>query len=173
MKTIISYRKNFNEEGTVYRQMIRLQITEAELNDINLAIQDGLKGINYPYKANECFLHKGINYTKLTIRDIIAKHIGLNENKRFKDENTIFKVEIIQPTALGIPNTIFVYHGDWANPEIIYKGKSLNYYSVEDYFWEIYKEQTGKSDENGFLVWMKAQDKVWLTSCMDEIISNF
>lgn len=33
---------------------------------------------------------------------------------------------------LDIKGVKFIYHGDWADPEIMYKGHLFNYYDVED-----------------------------------------
>lgn len=40
----------------------------------------------------------------------------------------------------GVPDVEFVYHGDWADPELIYQGKSYDYYDIEDPMWEAYNE---------------------------------
>lgn len=46
----------------------------------------------------------------------------------------------------------FVYHGNWSDPELIYDGKSFNYWDIEDALWSMFceelSEDTGKSVEN-------------------------
>ena len=40
----------------------------------------------------------------------------------------------------GIRGIHLIWHGEWADPELSYKGKVVNYYAVEDTIWEEYKE---------------------------------
>ena len=47
----------------------------------------------------------------------------------------------------GIRGAKFIYHGDWADPEIVYKGVSLNYYDVDEAAYDVYKEEHPKSDD--------------------------
>lgn len=60
----------------------------------------------------------------------------------------------------GIPNIKFVWHGDWADPELIYKGHSFNYWDLEDALWGDYVEQecegnADKGNDNEFNSWIK------------------
>lgn len=49
----------------------------------------------------------------------------------------------------GAEGIEFVWHGVWSDPELIYDGKSFNYWYIEDALWsmfcEIVSEDTGKS----------------------------
>lgn len=49
----------------------------------------------------------------------------------------------------GAEGIEFVSHGAWSDPELIYDGKSFNYWDIEDALWsefcEIVSEDTGKS----------------------------
>ena len=59
-------------------------------------------------------------------------------------------------TYNGIPNTVYVYHGDWADPEIYINGKAFNYYDVEDYLYGDYAESCeGEPTDEGFAEWCK------------------
>lgn len=40
----------------------------------------------------------------------------------------------------GVPGAILVSHGEWSDPEVLYKGKEINYYDLEETFWGIYNE---------------------------------
>ena len=40
----------------------------------------------------------------------------------------------------GVPGIKMIYHGDWADPELKYKGKLFNYYGIKNSLWEFYKE---------------------------------
>lgn len=63
------------------------------------------------------------------------------------------------PDWYGIPNIGFIYHNDWADPEIEYDGEILNSHIVEDSMWSIYTEdceETGKkSNTDEFAIYMK------------------
>ena len=61
----------------------------------------------------------------------------------------------------GLRNVYFIWHGEWADPEIQYLGKRINFYIVEDYFSELYKEETGKNeiDDNAFSRYCRRHEK--------------
>ena len=45
------------------------------------------------------------------------------------------------PDWYGIEGIGFIWHGEWADPEIEYKGKRINSYIVEDTMWERFREE--------------------------------
>lgn len=45
-----------------------------------------------------------------------------------------------EPWYCGIPKIKYVWHGEWADPEIYYRGKYYNSVDVEDWFYPAYKE---------------------------------
>ena len=45
------------------------------------------------------------------------------------------------PDWYGIEGIGFIWHSEWSDPEIEYKGKRINSYIVEDTMWERYKEE--------------------------------
>ena len=54
----------------------------------------------------------------------------------------------------GIPGAKFIYHGDWSDPEIQYKGFSINYWDVTDGLYNTWKEENPDKDEKEFDKWM-------------------
>ena len=47
----------------------------------------------------------------------------------------------------GIPGTVFIYHGEWSDPEVWYDGEEYNASMFEDTLWDMYKtecEEEGK-----------------------------
>lgn len=60
---------------------------------------------------------------------------------------------------MGIYGFRFVYHGDWADPEIVWHGHAMNKCEVEDPMWEIYhedcKENGNEPNEDGFVRFCK------------------
>lgn len=50
-------------------------------------------------------------------------------------------------TWRGVKGTIYVYHGDWSDPEVLYDGEEINYWDLEENAWDSYKcecEDNGK-----------------------------
>lgn len=94
----ISYQKRYGNNGTVFRQMVK--ITRRELNLINFAIAleiennyKNYKDYSWDYNSATLYLElltEEVNYTNLTTNRFIAK---LLNNKRLKtDRNTIYQV---------------------------------------------------------------------------------
>lgn len=54
----------------------------------------------------------------------------------------------------GIEGIGFVWHGEWADPEIEYKGKRCSCYEVEDTLWNEFREEYPNRDEDEFEVYM-------------------
>lgn len=52
----------------------------------------------------------------------------------------------------GIYGIRYIWHGSWADPEIIWHNKSFNYYDLETPLYEIYKEDAPALD---FEIWVK------------------
>lgn len=40
------------------------------------------------------------------------------------------------------------YHGDWADPDLVYDGYTFNYWDIEDALWDMFLEETGYSDSD-------------------------
>ena len=57
-----------------------------------------------------------------------------------------------------IPGAKYIYHGDWSDPEVTYKGFSLNYWDIEDCLLGVYHEEFPEDkNETGFDAWMEEQ----------------
>ena len=48
----------------------------------------------------------------------------------------------------GIKSVRFIWHGEWSDPEIAYKGMVVNCYVVEDTMWEKYKNYCEENNQN-------------------------
>lgn len=59
----------------------------------------------------------------------------------------------------GIYGMQLISHGAWCDPEIVWHGKSFNYYDVETPLWEDFREERTEYglpvDENIFETWVK------------------
>ena len=49
-------------------------------------------------------------------------------------------------TYRGVPGSVYIWHGAWSDPEIIYKNHSINYWDAEESLWNAYKDFC---EENG------------------------
>lgn len=72
--------------------------------------------------------------------------------KRCLDENFRFTVtSVLNENYRGVPEIEFVWHGEWADPELIYKDETFNYWEVEDALWQDYLDENGdENDEDAF-----------------------
>ena len=46
----------------------------------------------------------------------------------------------MKETYRGVPGSTFIWHGEWSDPEVLWKGISLNVNDVEDKLWYSYKD---------------------------------
>lgn len=82
----------------------------------------------------------------------------VSESKR---GNTIMKrtrktMESSKNNWFDIPDAKFIYHGDWSDPEVVYRGISLNYYDIEAGLLDVYREDHPEDrNDRGFDKWMK------------------
>lgn len=72
----------------------------------------------------------------------------------------------------GVKGAIFVYHGDWADPEILYKNHSINYWDAEQSLWYNYKEYCEENNikptDDGFEKYVNEYEDV--ASTLDELV---
>lgn len=56
----------------------------------------------------------------------------------------------------GIYGIRFISHGDWSDPELVWHGKSFNYWDLEDALWSIYRElKNEEGPQIDFEKWVK------------------
>lgn len=76
--------------------------------------------------------------------------------KTFVFENGVAKLVPKElPNWYGIKKIGFVWHGEWADPEIEYKGKRCSCYEVEDTMWGQFRDDYPDANENDFEKYMK------------------
>lgn len=65
----------------------------------------------------------------------------------------------VQGWFYGIYGIEMVWHGSWADPELIWHNKSFNYFDVENTLYSYYKEDCGENGEtvndDVFGAWVK------------------
>ena len=59
------------------------------------------------------------------------------------------KHRIVKGNFYGISKVKYVWHGCWADPEVIYRGRSFNYWEVEDTLWGWFLDDKGIRDYKG------------------------
>lgn len=50
----------------------------------------------------------------------------------------------------GIEEIGFVWHGEWADPEIEYKGRRCSCFIIEDVMWGFYRDEFPDGNEDDF-----------------------
>ena len=82
--------------------------------------------------------------------------------------------------AWGIRGVHFIWHGNTSDPEVMYKGKKMSYWTVEDSMWELFMDREGlpadivktKRDEEGmsvdekFCQWMRMKPQTLMVKHM-------
>lgn len=74
----------------------------------------------------------------------------------------------------GVPETTFIWHGEWADPEILYKGQLLSSEAIEESLWISYQSDLseGKIAPNmSFDEWCEEQGTDYLAATLDEFIN--
>lgn len=70
-----------------------------------------------------------------------------------------------EPFWYGIPSVQFIYHGEWADPEIYYRGKYYNASDAEEELYAIWREQIEYGEtEKDFDAWMRSVGGDYLKS---------
>ena len=72
-------------------------------------------------------------------------------------------------TYRGVPGSVWIWHGEWSDPEILWKGVELNANDVEESLWLSYNNWCEENDEeptnDGFEEWVSNED---IASYLDE-----
>lgn len=74
----------------------------------------------------------------------------------------------------GIKGAKFIYHGDWADPEVQYDGISLNYFDVENILLDEYRElYPDDRNDKGFDNWMALpENKRSIQNALDDLVQG-
>lgn len=59
------------------------------------------------------------------------------------------KHRVVKGNFYGISKVKFVSHGEWSDPEVIYKRYSFNYWEVENTLWGYFLDEKGIKDYKG------------------------
>lgn len=86
----------------------------------------------------------------MNIKDLqsLAKHFGWDKESEFAK----------LPNYCGIDGIKFIWHGEWSDPEIEYKGKRCNVHDIEDSMWAMYRETYPEPDYKDRQVYTAYED---------------
>ena len=88
------------------------------------------------------------------------------ENAMVFDENHVMHIVPKElPNWYGIEVIGFVWHGEWADPEIEYKGKRCSCYVVEDTMWGQFRDDCPDASEDDFEAYMKDKEDEVIELC--------
>lgn len=66
------------------------------------------------------------------------------------------------PDWYGIPDIGFIWHNEWADPELEYKGNLINIHVIEDPMYDLFNEETGKDTYEEFMKYVyNNKDKIY------------
>ena len=88
------------------------------------------------------------------------------ENAMVFDENHVMHIVPKElPNWYGIEVIGFVWHGEWADPEIEYKGRRCSCYTVEDTMWGQFRDDCPDASEDDFEAYMKDRENEVIELC--------
>ena len=83
----------------------------------------------------------------------------------FDDNGVMHIVPKELPNYCGIETIGVVWHGEWSDPEIEYKGKRCNVYDMEDTMYGYYRDEYPNDGENNFAKYMKDNESEVIELC--------
>ena len=76
-------------------------------------------------------------------------------------------------TYRGVPGSTYIWHGEWADPEVLWDGVELNVNDIEEGLWYSYKddceERREKPTEQGYEAWLKEMGTEYIASQLDDL----
>ena len=76
-------------------------------------------------------------------------------------------------TYRGVPGSTYIWHGEWADPEVLWDGVELNVNDIEEGLWYSYKddceERREKPTEQGYEAWLKEMGSEYIASQLDDL----
>lgn len=76
-------------------------------------------------------------------------------------------------TYRGVPGSTYIWHGEWADPEVLWNGVELNVTDIEEGLWYYYEddcEERGEKPTNqGYEAWLKEMGTEFIASQLDDL----
>ena len=151
LKKKLRLKENINKKGMRNMKFKRLKESTNKYSELKPYLDIELEDDGTPYG--------GVSFAGETLRDFLDEVTDEDEEypSSLKEVNKILKDCGIKPIKVkrdlkesrknnkqnyrGVPEIEFVYHGEWADPELIYKGKSFNFWDIEGGLWEDFLEE--------------------------------
>lgn len=70
----------------------------------------------------------------------------------------------------GLPETEFIWHGEWSDAEILYKGIYINATDIEERIYKDYQADVCEGYSKSFNEWLFDCGAVYLTGILDDYI---
>lgn len=142
-------------------------ITATELNDIMWFDFDAVKewlGISDEYDESFSRRHSARKSKR-------TESVRRNRNRRRVESTrrTSKHNRINEDLYRGVKGVEFVWRGTQSDPLLKYKGKTFNYYDIEDALWDEFKEMTGSNSEDAFDRWIQRNPEE-VTNYLDDAI---
>lgn len=111
---------------------------------IQSAIDDGLIYTSDIWAIKE--LYEEADLSTETYEALYNDLYNITSSTEEVDESLKRKPNLRESFYRGNRDIEFVWHGEWADPELIYKGYSFNYWDIEDALWYDFLEEKGYKD---------------------------
>ena len=117
-------------------------------------------------------MKRTIRLTESELRNMITESVKrvLSEGDHLYHKDEDGKVWTnSKETYRGVPGSVYIWHGEWSDPEILWNGVELNANDVEESLWYSYKDMCEENGEQptdeGFEAWAETED---IASYLDE-----
>ena len=121
-------------------------------------------------------MKRTIRLTESELRNMISESVKkvLMEGGHlyYKDEDGKVHTNS-KETYRGVPGSVYISHGEWADAEILWNGVELNATDVEEDLWYSYKddcEENGEQPtEQGYEAWIEEMGTDYIASQLDDL----
>jgi hypothetical protein len=73
-------------------------------------------------------------------------------------------------TWRGIDGTTYIWHGEWADPEVWYDGEEFSANQLEDYCWDVYKTECQEEGREANEQEFNNLPKEWFEACLTDFM---
>ena len=106
------------------------------------------------------------------VAESVKKVLNEGGHLYYKDEDGNVHTNS-KETYRGVPGSVYISHGEWADAEILWDGVELNANDVEEGLWYSYKddcEENGEQPtEQGYETWLEEMGTDYIASQLDDL----
>lgn len=88
------------------------------------------------------------------------------------DFATSLKKSLKEGQYRGAKNVQFVGHGEWSDPDLVYKGYTFNYWDIENALWDMFLEDTGHTDSESGVPEVEAEFDEYVRNNIDNYLDD-